>query len=298
MDDRLLLMHQVMLGDERRIAAYDRALARTVRAGDVVVDVGAGLLMLSLLALRRGARRVYAIEADPTTAFLAREIVAGNRLEDRITVIEQDARLARLPEKADVLVADMIGNLGPEEEMAAIVAAVARNNLRPGARFVPQRLVTRVQAVELAAEGWGVWQDDFCGFSLGAVREYASGGPQLHFFSRRPRLLSDAAVIADSRMGESELSRSGTLALRVKTVGTLHAIIGYFTAILTPGVELSDFPSYPGCNRAVCVWPMRYADVIPGDEIRVEVQRPTDIRIATDLSRSLARTNERCLTAR
>src|SRR5918996_834337 len=106
MNDRLVLEHQVMLGDERRIAAYDRALARTVRAGDVVVDVGAGLLMLSLQALRHGARHVYAIEADPTTAFLAREIVAGNRLEDRITVIEEDARLARLPEKADVLVAD------------------------------------------------------------------------------------------------------------------------------------------------------------------------------------------------
>jgi SAM-dependent methyltransferase len=298
MDERLLLIHQVMLGDERRIAAYDRALARTVRAGDVVVDVGAGLLVLSLLALRRGARRVYAIEADPATAFLAREIVAGNRLEDRITVVEQDARLARLPEKADVLVADMIGNLGPEEEMAAIVAAVARNNLGPGARCVPQRLVTRVQAVELAAEGWGVWQNDVCGFSLSAVREHASGGPQLHFFNRRPRLLSDAAVIADSRMGESDLSRSGTLALRVKTVGTLHAIIGYFTATLTPGVELSNFPSYPGCNRAVCVWPMRYADVIPGDEIRVEVHRPADIRTATDLSCSLARTNERCLATR
>ena len=279
--DRLLLMHQAMLGDERRIAAYDRALARTVRAEDVVVDVGAGLLVLSLLALRRGARRVYAIEAEPSTACLAREIVARNRLEDRITVIEEDARLARLPQKADVLVADMIGNLGPEDEMAAIVAAVARNNLRPGAPLVPQRLVTRVQAVEIASEGWGVWQDDVCGFSLSAVRELASGGPQLHVFKRRPRLLSDAAVVADSRMGESDRSRGGTLALRVKAVGTLHAIIGYFTAILTPGIELSNFPSYPGCSRAVCVWPMRYADVVPGDEIRVEVHRPTDIRTPT-----------------
>jgi hypothetical protein len=298
MNDRLLLKHQAMLGDERRIAAYDRALARTVRAGDVVVDVGAGLLVLSLLALHHGARRAYAIEADPMTAFLARVIVARNRLADRITVIEGDARLAHLPEKADVLVADMIGNLGPEEEMAAIVAAVARNNLRADARFVPQRLITRVQAVELAAEGWGVWQDDVSGVSLGAVREYASGSPQLHFFNRPPRLLSDAAVIADSRMGESDRSRSGTLGLRVKTVGTLHAIIGYFTAVLTPGVELSNFPGYPGCDRAVCVWPMRYADVVPGDEVRVEVHRPADIRIATDVSHSLARTSEPCLPAR
>jgi precorrin-6B methylase 2 len=300
MNDRLLLMHQVMIGDRRRVTAYDRALKQTLRPGDVVVDVGAGLLVLSLLALKHGARHVYAIEADAEAAFLAREIVARNGIEDRVTVIEGDARLVRLPEKADLLVSEMMGNLGPEEEMAAIVAAVARHNLRPGARLVPERLVTRVQAVELASEGWGVWQDDVWGYSLGTVREYASGGAQLHFFNRRPRLLSDAAVIGDSRMGESDRSRSGTLALTIKKVGTLHAIIGYFAATLAPGVEISNFPSYPGCNWAVCVWPMQYTDVVPGDEIRVEVHRPTDVRIATDwrLSCGLARHQESCLPTR
>lgn len=300
MNDRLLLMHQVMLGDRKRMSAYDRALQRTVRRGDVVVDVGAGLLPLSLLALRHGARHVYALEADPETALLAREIAARNELEQRVTVIHGDARLARVPEKGDVLVSEMMGNLGPEEEMAAIVAAVARNNLRPGARLVPDRLVTRVQAVELAAEGWGVWQEPVGGYSLSAVREHASGGTQLHFFNRRPRLLSDAAVIADSRMGEGERTRSGTLGLQVTKVGTLHAIIGYFTATLTPGIDLSNFPSYAGCNWAVCVWPMQSTDVVPGDEIRVEVHRPHDVRVATDwrLNCGLARKVEPSLPTR
>jgi protein arginine N-methyltransferase 1 len=299
-NDRLLLTHQVMLGDEKRLSAYDRALQRAVRRGDVVVDVGAGLLPLSLLALRHGARHVYALEGDPETAALACEIVDRNGLEERVTVIHGDARLARLPEKADVLVAEMMGNLGPEEEMAAIVAAVARRNLRPGARIVPERLVTRVQAVELPAEGWGVWQQDVAGYSLSAVPEYASGGAQLHFFNRRPRLLSDAAVIADSRMGEGDRARSGTLGLQVTKVGTLHAVIGYFRATLTTGIELSNFPSYPGCNWAVCVWPMQATDVVPGDEIRVEVHRPHDVRVATHwrLNCGLARKAEPSLPAR
>lgn len=292
-------MHQVMLGDRTRLSAYDRALQRTVRPGDVVVDVGAGLLPLSLLALRHGARRVYALEGEPETAALACEIVERNGLKERVSVIHGDARLARLSEQGDVLVSEMIGNLGPEEEMAAIVAAVARNSLRPGARLVPERLVTRVQAVELPAEGWGVWQQTVAGYSLSAVREYASGSAQLHFFDRRPRLLSDAAVIADSRLGEGDRTRSGTLGLRVTKVGTLHAIIGYFTATLTTGIELSNFPSYPGCNWAVCVWPMQSTDVVPGDEIRVGVHRPHDVRMATDwrLSCGLARKAEPSLRA-
>lgn len=293
MDERLLLMHQVMLGDRTRLSAYDRALEHAVQPGDVVVDVGAGLLPLSLLALKHGARHVYALEADPRTALLAREIVARNRLRERVTVLEGDARLSRLPERADVLVSEMMGNLGPEEEMAAIVAAVARNNLRPGARVVPQRLVTRLQAVELD-ESWGVWQRPVAGYSLSAVADHASGATQLHFFQRPPRLLTDAATIADSRMGEADRSRSGTLRLTVSKVGTLHAVIGYFTATLAPGIELSNFPSYPGCNWAVCVWPMQPTDVVPGDDVRVEVHRPHHVRVATDwrINCGLARKEE------
>ena len=71
MDQRQLIMHQVMLGDRVRLRAYDEAMRRTVRPGDVVVDVGAGTVVLSLLALRHGASHVYAIEGAPEVAALA-----------------------------------------------------------------------------------------------------------------------------------------------------------------------------------------------------------------------------------
>ncbi|MEP2579594.1 MAG: hypothetical protein ABJH75_18490, partial [Roseibium sp.] len=76
LDPRLGQMHQVMLGDRTRLEAYDKALARDVRPGDVVVDVGAGCLALTLLALRHGAGHVYAIEGDPATARIAGAILA------------------------------------------------------------------------------------------------------------------------------------------------------------------------------------------------------------------------------
>jgi len=73
MDQRLLLMHQMMLADRPRMTAYDRALAQAVEPGSVVVDVGAGTLALSMLALRHGAEHVYAIEADPEMALWRNE---------------------------------------------------------------------------------------------------------------------------------------------------------------------------------------------------------------------------------
>ena len=194
-----LLMHQVMLGDVSRLRAYDAAIARAVRPGDVVVNVGAGTLILSLMALRHGARHVYALEADPEMAAVARKVAGRNRLGGRLTLVQGDARAVRLPEKADVLVAEMMGNLGPEEEMAEILRDVARANLRPGGQVIPRRLVTHSRrsssTTRAGASG---------GTTSGAARSARSrSSPR-----RRPSSTSSAA----SRSGSATPSSSRTAA--------------------------------------------------------------------------------------
>jgi len=243
-----------MLGDEVRLNAYDQAIHRAVTPGDLVIDVGAGTLILSLLALRYGARHVYAIEADPQMTAVARRIAERNNLMGRLTLIQGDARTVQLPEKADVIVSEMMGNLGPEEEMVEIVRVTARRNLRPGGRVVPEQLTTRLQAIEFGGEGWGVWQELFWGFDLAAVQEYAMPGAQLHFFTREPKRLTGPLTVAENRLGETTRDPCGAHMLDITTHGRLHAVIGYFTATLADGVTLSNFPSYPGRNWAVWLW--------------------------------------------
>ncbi|HEV8554968.1 MAG TPA: methyltransferase domain-containing protein [Actinophytocola sp.] len=273
MDQALLLMHQMMLADRSRMRAYGGALERTVGPGSIVVDVGAGTLALSMLALERGAGHVYAIEADPEMAAVAERIIADNDVKDRVTLIQGDARVVRLPRKADVVVAEMMGNLGPEEDMMAVLGAVARRNLRPGGVVVPRGLTTTLAAIQFDGEGWGIWGRDFHGYRLDAVQEYAEPRAQLHFFQREPVLLSEPVPLA------------GTVRLDVARPGEVHAIMGYFTAELAEGITLSNFPSYPGCNWAVWIWPVRHTALAPGDEIRVTVHRPREsraARVATD----------------
>lgn len=281
-DERLLLMHQVMIGDRRRIEAYDAALARSIKPGDVVVDVGAGMLVLSLLALKHGARHVYAIEADPQIIPVAAALAEDNNLRGRLTLVQADARTVRLPERADVLVCEMMGNIGGEEEMPEIVRRVARHNLKPGGRIIPERLLTYLQAVAFDDEGWGVWSKDFHGYSLSAVQAYAPNRAQLHFFTRHPTLLSDAEIVSDDQLGRAAAQPRSLSTLKITERGELHALIGYFNAVLAPGIALSNFPSYPGCNWAVWTWPLRYSDVMPGDALRVQIQRPRNVRLAAD----------------
>ncbi len=63
-----LSFHQVLLADTRRNRAFHRALAARVRPGHSVLDIGAGSGIWSVVAARLGARRVVALERDPSCA--------------------------------------------------------------------------------------------------------------------------------------------------------------------------------------------------------------------------------------
>lgn len=141
-------------------------------------------------------------------------------------------------------------------------------------------------AIEFDAEGWGLWGPDFLGHRLDVVQELVEPQAHLHFFQRTPRLLSEPEPVADSLLGRAGSARSRpSQRLRIVRPGTLHAVMGYFTAEMADGVELSNFPSYPGCNWAVWIWPLRHTRVAEGDELRVDLRRPrhgTGVRLATD----------------
>ncbi|MGW5668660.1 methyltransferase domain-containing protein [Micromonospora sp. NPDC003776] len=274
MDQRHLLMHQAMLGDRPRLEAYDKALAATVHPGAVVADIGAGTLALTALALRHGASHVYAVEADPEMVGVAARLIEDNGWADRVTLVAGDARLTRLPVKADVVVCELIGNLGPEEDMTRILQTFTRRNLRPGGVVVPERLITHLAPIQFDEEGWGIWHAGFLDMRLDAVQELVEAVAHLHFFSRKPVVLGAPQTLADSAAGQHTIKPERTVRLPVERAGSLHAIVGYFTATLAPGVTLTNMPSYPGCNWAVWVWPLRHTPVAGGETVHARMLRP------------------------
>src|SRR5215470_5214236 len=94
-----------MISDEVRMRAYSAALERRVSADSVVVDIGAGTGILSLLACRYGARRVYAIEPS-SAVFLAQQAVHANGYAGRIECIQALSTETSIPGKADLVVSD------------------------------------------------------------------------------------------------------------------------------------------------------------------------------------------------
>lgn len=147
---REIEMHIELLDDEVRTQAYLAAIRAHVRPGDVVVDLGTGNAVLAMAAARAGASRVYAIEAS-TFAEVAEQIIRANGLADRITVLRGWSNQITLPERADVLVSEIIGNDPLDEGVLRYVPDAVRRFLKPGGRILPGRLEVELQVVAMPA---------------------------------------------------------------------------------------------------------------------------------------------------
>lgn len=140
--------HRLMLADTPRDQAFDRAIRRAVTPDTMVLDIGTGSGLLSMMAARAGARRVVACERHPAIAATAREIVAVNSFADRIEVFaKHSSELDRdrdLGGGADLIIAEVFGrDLLYEDALRTLSDAVTRL-ARPGVRLIPQLGVVRV----------------------------------------------------------------------------------------------------------------------------------------------------------
>jgi len=136
-----------------RHRAY-RAALRSAAPGRVVVDIGTGRDALwAIEAARSGARHVYAIEADPAAAAGADDAVAAAGLDDRVTVLPGLSTDLTLPERADVCVSEIVGNIATAEGVIPILADARRRLCVPDCVWIPFRVQTWAAAVDLSAEG-------------------------------------------------------------------------------------------------------------------------------------------------
>ena len=131
--------HARMLHDDRRTSHYIAALRQAVRPGDIVLDIGTGSGVLAVAAARAGARQVYAVEASDI-ADVAERVFTANRVQERVTLIRGWSREIELPEPADLLVAEVIGNEPFEEEILETTLDARRRLLKPNARLIPHTL--------------------------------------------------------------------------------------------------------------------------------------------------------------
>ena len=168
--------HFPMMNDHQRNEAYEAAIRRAVTPGSLVLDIGTGAGLLSMMAARAGARHVVTCEMTGPVAAKARQIVARNGLQDRITVHNKRSQAlvvgTDLPERADVLVSEIFdSDLLSEGVLPSVEDAHARL-IKPNAKIIPQAASAMVALVGGEQLRRMVNVDQAAGFDIGLFNEF------------------------------------------------------------------------------------------------------------------------------
>ena len=249
-------IHVAMLNDRRRTASFLAGIAEVVRTGDVVVDIGTGTGILAIAAARAGAAHVYAIEAI-AIASVARAIFQAGGLEDRISLVQGLSTEVALPERADVLVSEIIGNDPWGERVLQVTRDAKTRLLKPSARFVPSRihvfglpltvphgeLMKRTATAE-TLDHWQAWYDvDFsplAEMARHAVHAQFSLKPHL---AREWKRLSDPVLLAEVEFNTlQDIMIDRTINVTATAAGELNGLLVYFELTLGPTTTLSTHP--------------------------------------------------------
>lgn len=132
-------VHLAMLEDRARTTAFCEALKAQIGPDDVVVDIGTGTGVLATCAALAGARRVYAVEST-AIADVAARVFAANGVDDRVHLVRERSTHATLPERATLLVTEMIGDDPLDELLLEVVHDAKQRLLTPTARVVPSAI--------------------------------------------------------------------------------------------------------------------------------------------------------------
>jgi len=263
-----------MIADCVRMRAYEVALRASVQPGSVVVDVGAGTGIFSLIACRLGARRVFAIEPAPVIE-LARQAAAANGFDDRIVCIQDLSTNVTLPERADVLVSDLRGVLPLHEQHIASVAHARRHLLKPGGVQIPRSdtlWVAPAEAPEAFAGFAGGWDGNGWDLDLRAARRVSLNS--WHRVQLRPdQLLADPHCWAtlDYRTVETP-SVTGTAHWSAARDGMLHGLTLWFDAVLADDAGFSNAPGQPELVYGQAFFPLEEpVEIGRGDEIEASL---------------------------
>ncbi len=269
-----LAEYGAMIVDRVRIEAFHRALARAIRPDSVVLDIGAGAGIMSLLACKLGARRVVAIE-PAASIHVARAIAEANGFRDRIDFIEGLSTEVTLAERADVIVSDLRGVLPfHQHHLPSIVDARARL-LAPGGTLIPREDIVRaapVEAPNVYDPITAPWTNAVSAINLQRARSFATN-------SWTKARITPGQLLAPAQewatLNYASITDAGAhreMLFEVGRAGTIHGFVVWFDADLDGDVRFSNAPGEPDLIYGQGFFPLTEPVAVGlGDIVRLDL---------------------------
>jgi len=246
--------HWEMLHDEERSELYDKAIRHVVEPDHLVLDVGTGSGLLSMMAARAGARQVVACEAQPAVAEVARRVIRKAGHDDVITVVPKLSTRMRvpdyLPRRADVLVTETVDCALLGEGILPTIAHAREHLLTDDAVILPSGGRVFAQLVESPSLHRKNHVGQLYGFDLTEFNQLSS----IEYFDSRlrhheHRMLSEPIeVFRFDFYRDTAEPRRAEFVVPLSASGTCHAVAFWFELDLAPGLSLNNSPNTPNTH--------------------------------------------------
>lgn len=132
-----LLVHERMLADVTRLRVYKEAIDQYIGSDDVVVDLGTGTGVLTLLASKKTPKAIYSIDQSDIIE-VAKQIADRNSVGN-IDFLRGNSRNFDPESKVDVLLHEQIGDDLFDERMIENILDLKSRLLTERGRILPNR---------------------------------------------------------------------------------------------------------------------------------------------------------------
>lgn len=269
-----------MVFDRTRNETYRAALEAVVTPRSVVLDLGAGVGILGLLAAKLGAAKVYLVE-PATDLEAARRIACENNLLDRIEFVPRNIEQAELDESVDVIVSVFTGNFLLEEDLLPSLFYARDRYLKPGGDLIPHRASMMAMPVMMPGyhqEQVANWREPVQGLSMASMLGYAANHIYYDHFNEKKftALAKPVELMLMDLMVATEAGCDLTVDIPITEDGELHGIIGWFDMALGEN-WLSTGPSAEPLHWRQAFLPLQDpVRVSAGETIQLGLMRPQD----------------------
>lgn len=288
--------HRPLLLDDRRNAAYAAAIARMVKPGMKVLEIGCGAGLLAMLAARAGAE-VVTCEVNPLVAAAAREVIRRNGLADRIRVIAKLSTTLTIPEDlaepADLVIHEVFGARLFDEGVTESLTDARQRLLKPGAPSIPAAASLRLALVREAGTRQRRTLADVEGFDLSAFELLAPQRPWLNS-ARRDGVEICSAPASGLGMDYDRAPPFGPATETVSLVsngGRIDGVMQWLAIDFGNGILHENQPLVDGEPSSWGVPLFRFKtsiDTLPGDRIELTLRHRGTLLLVDAAKRSAA----------
>lgn len=198
--------------DTKRSIAFKKAIQKTIKPGDVVVDMGTGSGILAMFAAKAGAKKVYAVEIDKNNIITLNKTFQENNLSDNIEVIEGDITKVKIPEKVDVVMGEMIATALIEE-----LQVLAMNNVLKYAKKSCKVLLNKYETLVDLVDN----PEAYYGYNFKILRYEYPELKELHSKSFSRKISLD---ICDFSKPRKNLLVDKKITIKINKTGTINGI--------------------------------------------------------------------------